>query len=91
MKKFIQISVIVLFVLAVAGTIFMVRSTGTEMAGGVVCPSVGWNTGPSVGWNTGPSVGWNTKVTGCSAPVAGDPIFYKIVPQLPMPCVGWNS
>jgi hypothetical protein len=83
MKKFIQISVVVLFIIAIAGTVFMVRSTSSEVASGVVCPNVGWNTGPSAAGAT--------KGGGCSAPVAGDPIFYKIVPQLPMPCVGWNS
>jgi len=76
MKRFLQISIVVVLALELVFTTFAVRGTGPQMAGGNICPLVGWNTRPS----------------SCSViPVAGIiGIPYRIPPG-PTPDVGWNT
>jgi hypothetical protein len=43
MKKFVQISVVVLLVFAIAATAFSATRTSSAMAARENCPNVGWN------------------------------------------------
>ena len=76
MKRFLQISVMVVLALALIFTAIPVRATGPQMAGGMICPLVGWNTRPS----------------SCSGIPVADllGIPYRLPPG-PTPNVGWNT
>jgi hypothetical protein len=43
MKKFIQVSVVLLVVMTIAITTLALTGTSTAMAGKAICPMVGWN------------------------------------------------
>jgi hypothetical protein len=77
MKKFVQISVLVLLVFAVAVTAFAAARTSPALAGGgSFCPYVGWN----------------SRGAGClAASPSPDPqrLAYSLLPN--RRDVGWNS
>lgn len=75
MKKFVQISVLVLLVFAVAVTAFAAARTSSTLAGGSICPNVGWN----------------TRVTGCLAGTLSPDLHELAYQVVPKPTVGWNS
>ena len=78
MKRFFQITIIVVLALALALTIFAFTETGSEMADGKICPSVGWN----------------TRSGSCSLTALPLPSLRGLAYQLPlddMPNVGWNT
>jgi len=76
MKRFQQVVVVVVLALELVFTTFAVRGTGPQMAGGNICPLVGWNTRPS----------------SCSffsvAALSGIPVRF---PPGPTPDVGWKT
>jgi hypothetical protein len=77
MRKFIQISLIVLVVMAIAVSALALTGTGSAMAGKAICPMVGWNNGAAFcGLASSPS----QSVQGVA-----------FSPRPPRPLVGWNS
>jgi hypothetical protein len=77
MKKFTQISVVVLLVFAVAVMAFTATNTSSAMAAREICPSVGWN----------------SRSFSClsALPLSGtDALAYRSLPGGTLD-VGWNS
>jgi hypothetical protein len=76
MKKFIQVSFIVLVVMALAVSALALTGTGSAMAGKAICPMVGWN----------------TRSLSCStSSVLPDAQALAIRLPIRTPDVGWNS
>jgi len=76
MKRFLQVAVVVVLALALVFATIPARGAGPKMAGGIICPLVGWNTRPS----------------SCSIiPVAVLPGTPLRLPPGPTPNVGWNT
>jgi hypothetical protein len=75
-KKFIQISFVVLVVIAIAVTVLSLTGTSSTMAGKVLCPNVGWN----------------SRSYSClsAAPQDLQGESFALSPRL-LPQVGWNS
>lgn len=89
MKKFLKISTLAVFMLAIALTAFAVADTGSDLAAGIVCPNVGWNTGnfiPNVGWNTGNSFQCETGIF-----ASQDMQEFAYSGPVRIPYVGWNT
>jgi hypothetical protein len=82
MRKFMQVSFIVVLLLTLAFGVFQLAAGATAMAiAPAAVPNVGWNTratGFILGGGAEPNVGWNTKSTAFVLPVI-------------QPCVGWNT
>jgi len=76
MKRFLQVSIIVFLTLAMVFAAIPARGAGPQMAGGLICPNVGWKTGPASGSFTSVAV------------LSGTPIR---IPPGPTPNVGWNT
>ena len=77
MKKFVQISVVVLLVFVIAVAAFTATRTSSAMAAREICPSVGWN----------------TRSFSClsALPASGiEALAYRLTPEI-QPYVGWNS
>jgi hypothetical protein len=77
MKRFFQITIIVVLALALAFTVFSFTGTSSEMAAGNICPNVGWN----------------TRSASCSlgAALSLQEFAYQLPPGFIMPNVGWNT
>jgi len=76
MKRFLQVAVVVVLALALIFTAMPARGAGQEMAGGMICPLVGWKTGPA-----------NCPFTSVAG-LLGTP--YRLPPDM-TPNVGWNT
>jgi hypothetical protein len=77
MKKFVQISVVVLLVFAVAVAAFTATRTSSAMAARGICPSVGWN----------------SRSFSClsALPLSGTEAFAYQLPPGAIKDVGWNT
>ena len=76
MKRFLQVAVVVLLAFALVFATIPVRGAGPQMAGGLICPNVGWKTGPA-------SCSFTTV-----AGLLGTQ--YRLPPEV-TPNVGWNT
>jgi hypothetical protein len=77
MKKFVQISVVVLLVFVIAVAAFSATRTSSAMAAREICPSVGWN----------------TRSFNCTSelPLSRiEALAYQLAPEI-KPYVGWNT
>jgi hypothetical protein len=77
MKRFFQISILVVLALALAFMVFTFTGAGSEMAAGNICPNVGWNTR-----SASCSFGATPNLEGFT---------YQLPPGFIMPNVGWNT
>ena len=77
MKKFLQISILVILALALVFSVFTVTAASSEMAAGKICPSVGWNSRSG------------SCALGALQSLQG--LAYFKLPPPPTPQVGWNS
>lgn len=77
MKRFYQISIIVVLALALVLTVFAFTGASSQMASGKICPNAGWNTrSASCSFGTVPSL------EGFA--------YYRLPPEI-MPNAGWNT
>jgi hypothetical protein len=75
MKRILQLSVIIMLILVVAGTVAAMSGSGPFAARGEICPTIGWN----------------TKSMSCTAFLPGENSFAFRLPVEITPNVGWNS
>jgi hypothetical protein len=75
-KRFLQVSIVVVLALTLVLTTFSVRGPGPVIAGVNICPLVGWKTGPA----------------SCSIPSVATLLETQIrIPPAPTPNVGWKT
>lgn len=90
MKKFIQVSIVVIFALALALSVFSFTKTSPEMAYGTFCPLVGWN-GKGIDLCSPAPSPVPVILELAYSPILPEFAPITIWPDFAPSCVGWNG